>query len=461
MDPRRHRHFVALPLAAGALLLVFGTHAFLAGTLHTGADTVALVTEDTEQTVDIGSLLTVHLQPQTNARADRTGMYVVLEEGELTVRSHGYVKVDLGQGVSAHVLGGAASFLAGATSTTVVALSSPIVFESTKGRLLLATGHQLIVTPSSVTRSVVPSEWTLARLESVSSKNSIADSTEDPSEQLAVLLHADTAASSEDIALLQATLAQVSGRTDLSSLIALSLLASGRPIAKDGVPALQVALVSSEDVRLGVPLALVQIARSLGSPLPETLIAFWSSELVRAASTDIALALDTLAFGADASVRFAALGYPISSQEWSNAVASVSPILRSIAKSDDQKRELATIETGLNATKRPVLLASLEPVKVEKNPHTDEPVSTLPPEQLIGDTWAMFLRRGALIGGETRVAIDPAHPSLVRIFGLFREEQGTLVSYDLSYDLKTDTFLNIERAGVAKPNAMEAADFLR
>lgn len=453
MHQPKHRHFVALPALVVGLGFLTAVHTMRSSVAGPDRGMTVHRSESELRIIDLSPVTAMVLREQSEAHTDKETGEITVRRGEVAIRTASYVHVHAGP-VSAHAVGGGLSVLMTDTETSIIALTVPVFVESGQTEIVIPPGYSHTVRGGSATLASVPTEWVSTRMQAFPTRSIGSDT--DASTQFALLLRDPLLVTSPVLRETTEALTALSGRTDLSSLVAFSFLSLGTPFAEDAAEEIQRTMLRSDAVRDTLPVTLAKLSRFSAEPLPETLLTLWPDELVRLSTHNLPLALDALLLGSEAVEQFAQRGFPTQSDLWERAVRTASPILRSVASDERQESRITAATSAITAARFPLQAALTSPA-------TDRPAapSAVDPVELLLRTRAMLVERGVLQTPSTEVTLDDARPGLARVTSVFKEEQGTLVSYSFSFDPWTDTVSFIERDGVQLANQVSGAQFFR
>lgn len=447
-SPLQHRHKLALPVFGAATVMVLALLSMGAGTGVMRTQGITLASTDTVRTVALSSDSVALLQPATAVEITSEKNDLTLTRGQMSVIANDLLTAHVGS-VTAYATYGAFALLRDTDSQTIASLTAPVLLDTGSETLLLPPGMQYRMQGETHALSLVPETWLQQEL-------------------AAFPMQKDTHQQFDGItpltaSLLQERASEIATKTGKEAAAALPILAAlqaGQPITDDVAEAQVAVLLSSEASRDTYAQTIVQIARMSGKPLASPFIAHWSDAAIRLGTADSTAALDALALAADATKLASARGLPIQATLWERAVTTASPILRTIARSDQERMRVASAVESVYQAKSPLSASLGDTVIVHKD--IDAPAVDIDPVALLSSTHAMLFTRGALQTGNTTVELDAQHPGWARVRSVFKEENGALVLYAFSYSPETDTIAYIVRGfgeGEMLPNAVSSEVF--
>ena len=409
---QKHRHLIAIPVALLTVSAVISAQMILPtkASLIEASYSQTIETTDTSQTVTVGPMSIV-LDPSSVLHVDLSGK-LILEKGSMIVASKSLINAESVTGFD-----GALWMLKSGDSITAVALRSPFVLSAEGKSMLIPEGSQGVLVGSKIKRSTVP----VSSLEEAKKR---IPSFKDSSETI----------SNPDMTL-------------LSALRALS----DPWVKQESVPSFLVTLFSSAQSLDTADMLPAHVFVSV-TPLPAEAIDRWASEFLALAALNGDEAISVLDTASKLPLLFREKGFPKQEQEWAKAVDRVSRVVLTILPAEKR----AALSDVLRVNRG---FVSAESLQSEQPESEKKAASSLSPEELIDAGNTLIAEQDLLLSAATRVLIDSEDSSLVRIEGVFREENGDDVSYDFSYDPTSQMLSKIMRDGARLPNVVSIESF--
>jgi len=459
MNTKKHRHFVALPLAVFLMLAVAGMESVLqvGAEGFAGASVVRFQAETNPIDFQTGWILSGTLDTGSDLSADKTGEHPELHRGHAVLRSTGFTELHVG---IVRVSAFAASYTAlhDESSTTIAPITAPVIVSYGTDTKVLVPGMQLtVMADRKVTLASVPSDWYAQQMQTVKLlMESVipvdAVDREDRQADLARMLShgritADSYTEAETrtfeldssgtaLRLLLLRLLQEDARTDTeaSSLIA-SAVSNDRFLATE--------LITALPFQIG----------TLQKPVAEAHIRMWEKSTVSLGLTDSASAISVLRTYADFPEKLTRVGYPEQSMLWQHSLAYVGTILRTTLSGEalkDMDATLAIINRG-DIREEPTL---------PKTPAPYVPATHWSESELTTIVHHVLTAKGVLMAVTTELVPDTPTQT-VRVSGVFVAEQGSDVPYVFTFDVARSLITDIKRNGKTLPNAVPVDVFFR
>lgn len=461
MNTKRHRHFVAVPLAAFLMLAVAGMETVLKVGAEglVGASTVRFEAGSTATDFQTGWHFSGTLQPGSIVSADKSGEHTELLHGHATLRSTGFTEVTAGN-VRIAALAASFTVLHDESSTTVAPLTAPVIVSYGADTKVLVPGMQLTVTMSGkATVATVPVDWYMQELQAIKllsdaviPSSSQGTSRADTQADLARLLSRGRI-TTDVFADMDAAAFSLDATGMTSRLLLLRLLQENARTDTDASQAIASAM--SEDRFLVTELqALLPLQiTTLQKPVAEAHIRLWEKTALSRGLTDAASAVSLLRENADFPERLRRAGYPEQSILWQHALSYVGTTLRTTLTGD----ALTSMDNALSVINRADIEEEVYAAPVAA-PYV--PVTHWSESELIALVSHTLTSKGVLMAVTTELAPDTPTQT-VRVSGVFIAEQGSDVPYVFTFDVARSLITDIKRNGKELPNTVPVDVFFR
>lgn len=450
---------MAFPLAVLLMLGVTGVESVLQAGAEglAGASVVRFQADTNPIDFQSGWILSGTLSSGTVVSADKTGQHPELHRGHAVLRSTGFTELTAG---SLHVSALAASYAAlhDESSTTVAALTAPVIVSYGSDTKVLVPGMQLTVTTDGkVSMATVPSDWFLQQMQTVklladSVIPSDASGQEDAQADVARMLSGgritadsftetekstfdvDSTGTAQRLFLLRLLQEESRTESEASALIA-------EAISKDRFLATE--LITVLPLQIG----------TLQKPVAEPHIRLWEKSALSLGLTDSASAIAVLHTYADFPEKLTRAGYPEQSMLWQHALAYVGTILRTTLSGDAL--------TSMDATLTVINQSDIEEApEAMSAPALYVPATDWSESELIAIATQTLSSKGVLMAVTTELAPDTPTQT-VRVSGVFIAEQGSDVPYVFTFDVARNLITDIKRSGKELPNTVPVDVFFR
>lgn len=433
MHTQRHRHIVAIPLVALAMLVIAGLN-------HLMPVHAALVMEEFEvhleatrdQPFQIGAGMSGLLYAGSVLGANRDGHALTLAQGQVVLIPTGFATLDTGD---IRVLFDSSVSVIRDTRTTIVALKNPVIVVKQDTRYVVLFGQQLSVDPAGVVSvSTVSSSWLS---ETLSKTISTAD--------------VDTSRVTSDS--YRRLLLDVDPTTDQYRLLLLRLISLGARTDDDVAKQITADIVGDSFLYSALPSMLPQAALLVGTPVQTPLIAAWADSVIASGVRDGNATTTLLVQAAELPSALEERGYPVQATLWRSALLRAIAILRPTVSAESAVL-LAQAHVMLTADMRP------EDAQVEPSAQYSVPTTSWTFDELRAMTQDVLVRHGALIATSTALVPDISSQTVL-VQGVYVAEQGRDVPYTFTYDPALQELRSIIRDGEQLPNAVPVDIFFQ
>lgn len=441
MHTQTHRHFVAIPVAIVAALLVVATHTSVSAFagLDPGRQTVLVTTKESAVDVRVTPNVAVHLEPGSAAESFRDGKHIELRRGHMLLKTSDMLVLDAGNGIMVFAVDASFSALRDDSSTTVAALVSPIIVSDDGELHLLAPGMQYLWRGEVGERLDLPFDWygehvaKAALLDLPETENTIRSPIAGGriTDESLETLFADVAAADTDGTLRRALL--------------IRLLAEGS--RTDEAAGARIAHELNDDPWFGSSLGLVlpRMVIAAGTPAAGEIVHAWAGWIIQAGLRDATPTLEALETASQIPLTMNARGYPEQALHWQKAVSHAGAVLRSTKSPENQ----AMIDDILTRAAR-----SVPEIRREEAEYVPPaPLTHWSAEELQFQIRELIVSRGGLLATTTEFAPDAARQT-VRVTGVFVAEEGRDIGYAFTYDASAGLLMDIVRDGKKLPNAL-------
>jgi hypothetical protein len=434
MHTQRHRHIVAVPIVALAMLLIGGVNHFmpLHAAVGQGASRTTLKVS-VDQPFSIGTDITGFLYAGSALQADRHGQSLTLQRGQAIITPATYVVLTVGDIL---VSFDAPVFVILDTVTTIVALTEPVIVTRDDARFILLAGQQLRVDPSKkVSLSTVPAAWLAETLSHITVPHDTADITRITTETYHSLLQS----SDPD--------------TDQRRLLLLRLMSLGARTDQEAAELITADILSDSFLHDALLSLLPHMALSTRSPLQKPLIAAWAQSVIETGVRDATRASLLISQNTDLPSFLEEIGYPVQATLWRSALLKAISTLKPTVSDEDSlvlSQAHDTLTVDMQEEETPLATVTLQPA-VTSQWAFDE-LRLLTKEALV--------RHGALFATSTALVPDITSQTVL-VQGIYVAEQGSDVPYTFTYNPSLQVLSNITRDGERLPNTVPINVFFR
>lgn len=430
---RRHRHFVAVPLTAFAILALAGVSAFLPvrAEEETGKLSVHLHAEK-DQPFRIDTSVVGTLYAGSLLRADRTGTRMSLLQGQMLVRQQGHMTVDVGE---MHVYALDASFFIVKDSrSTIAALDEPLLVVFHDETKIVFKGQQLLLMEDGSTSiASLPAEWQVERMHELQA------------------MHPDEAHAQTSDLYIQRFRASTSAFE--KRLILLHLISLGKKVDEEVIPDMVRTLQDDEVLRDLFPSMLPSLAVTSQKSLHPEIVSAWADDVIEWGLRDGTGAALLLHQVASVPSFVEEAGYPIQASLWRDAMRHAVRILQPTVSPENS--ELLSKARDVFSAEEITVMPIRVPEEEEPKPET-----TWSADELSLLTRQALVSYGALIATSTAFVPD-VQKQVVHVQGIYVAEQGKDVPYSFTYDPVKEELRSINRDGTRLPNVVPLAVFFR
>lgn len=489
--PLRHRHFVAMPLMALLLLGVGGLGAISNAAIPETSfrhDEEILSGDEEKQFSLPESSLSVLLQPQSRVLSSNRKQALRIETGTALIKATGLTSVGFGFGAEATLCIGSMLVVSDASSSTVIALTAPLVVVASGHEWILPPRYQLrIEATGSVQRSRTPLAWFSEQLSKSHSLPVTPLPPPSDAEQLLLrsILSADVPSDTVSM--------ELQSLPDADRLVMLARLLDGsdadiplqtvnavftvsdtlKDLLIQHVIALRLAtLAGSMDNETGeritfriatqslppseLVFAVPAIALSILRPLPEGLLDLWAQFAIESAASNTSLTASILhPLLPLLPASYESAGYPKQAILWREAVRRLETVLMPLLSGAERNLFISDIDAALHDL--PIRSPSLE--------HRVSSSASAPPQehslQSIAETREFLLQHNVLFTPQTAIVPDERFPDCMRVDGVFLAGEHVDESYAFSLCLGSQRVRRISRDGIPLPNDVPFEKFFR
>lgn len=433
----RHRHFVAIPVTAFAMLFLGGVINLIPvrAEQQRGAMSVHLQA-DQEQSFSIGTSVTGMLYEGSVLRAERDGSRVSLVRGQTLLAAREFLTVDIGAlQVDAF---GTSFYLVKGDMTTIAALEAPIVVTIHDKSMIVVPGTQLSIREDGdmVVTATLPSDWQ-------------AERRRDAKALLSDQLSDDRSMSAETLlGRLDATDVLMQRRLLLLRMITLTARMPEQDL-QTVVVGIEDDVVLRENISAFLP-ALTAVSRRPLSPL---LVQTWADRVIESGlrkGTGTALLVRETA---SLPTLLEEQGFPLQADLWRASLRHIVDVLLQTVSTENRMvlTEARDVFTAEAITLLPKARAEFAPKK---------PKTSWTADELSAITHQALVHAGALIATSTAF-VPNTETQTVEVQGIFVAENSQDVPYSFTYDPAARLLLHINRNGERLPNTVSLEIFFR
>lgn len=427
MHTQRHRHIVAVPLVALAMLVIAGVNQLMPLHAALGQKEFEVQLDATrDQPFHIGTGMRGYLYAGSSLFANRDGTHVTLDHGQAIFSPTEYTELGIGD---VRAFFDSSVFVIRDNPTTVVALKHPIIVAVQNTHYVVLFGQQLLIDPTgAVSLTSVSSAWFAETL------SQVPDAARDDDVSRITL---DT---------YQALLRNVDAATDQRRLLLLRLMNLGTRTDDDAADLLTADVVNDSFLISALPRILPELVLLSGTPVQTPLIPAWADSIIESGVRDGTGVSELLSRTVTIPSFLEEIGYPVHAALWRSALLRVITTLKPTV-SGDASVLLSQAQNTLSAN-----MHSEEnlPAPVAEKPL---PSTQWTFDELRAITHDALVHHGALIATSTALVPDITS-QVVIVQGVYVAEDGRDVPYTFTYDPALQELRSIIRDGKHLPNTV-------
>ncbi len=419
---------------------------------------------------------TILLQPHSESLLSEDKPFRLMHGG-IFIRATGVLPIDAGLGIEVSLFAGSAVIVRDAATTTIVALSTPLIVTRLDQEWILPPGSQMLFDSKGLQkRSRAPFDWlsdSIAQCESLPI-SPVPSLTQAEQEALALLLISDHDSvllqrftDAEKIHLLQQSV-DLSGfdislqsvqtafaiadsfpTPVLSHLLALRLAMESSHLDRSSADLLVSVLASDRTLSSELVFAIPTLALSTLQPLPSSLIDLWAERVLREAVVD-GSATASLLHDVIPTLpqRFEDAGYPKQAILWRGAIRKINIVLSTLLSGVARVQFSADVTHALQET---ALSSSASSASVVA-PNVSTETPTLNPENLLAMTRDLLQAHGVLFTTATQIRISDIFPDCALVSGVFLRKDDRDIPYTFTMCPVSGFVRRITENGTALPN---------
>ncbi len=427
------------------------------------SEDLVIASGDQEKQFSLASGITVLLSPASKVLVTPKDSIEFIQ-GTALIKASGFASIDMGNGFHADALMGSLLVMRDNVSTTVVALTFPVIATVVNKETIVSPGYQLRVdSDGTVQTSGTPDAWLAEQIANSrmlpdtplpSSHSGFEDGDAARKTMLAEYLQdPDEVLSASSVAAAFA-LADALGESSLASLAALRLAVFSDRLDPESSDLVSKRIAADSSLSQDRVLAIPVLALHTLRPLPQGLLDLWVQDVSRAAAADAQSTASTLhALISVLPLKYDDAGYPKQAELWRAAIGEVGEMMSPLLSGTDQETFLSDIAVALHGSSPTSVVLVQAPEVMHEVRHT------YPVSELIALARGLLLDAEALFTTITTFEADDSLADCVKVSGILLKEKDNDVPYEFSLCPLQRMVRNIKRNGVALPNAVPIKQF--